>query len=451
MINGSIKEIAKLFESNLEGTEKFSGVSIDTRTLVAGNLFVALKGEQFDGHDYVAKAKELGAVAATLQQLIDIDFPQIIVKDSTLALGELACFWRAQFKIPFVGVTGSCGKTTTTQMIGSILNQVGKTLVPQGNKNNQIGVPLTLFNLSSEHEFAVIEMGADRGGEIKYSANIVHPDVSVITNVAPVHLEVSEGIGFGSIEGVFNEKSEIFRALKSSGVAIINADDDYFPQWKAMMKDKKTLSFGYSSHADVTVKNLHQNEDLQYSFTLITPEGSVEVLLSSLGRHNVINAMAAAAAALSLGIPLQTIARGLGCVPTMARRMIRVNAKKGAILIDDSYNANVKSVKAVLEMLADHPGQKIMVFGDMLEIGEQSSTFHSEVGEYAKTLGIDYFYGLGKDAEYAVKAFGINGKHFSVHADLVSDVLEHLEENTMVIVKGSFGMKLDKVVEGLKA
>jgi UDP-N-acetylmuramoyl-tripeptide--D-alanyl-D-alanine ligase len=201
----------------------------------------------------------------------------------------------------------------------------------------------------------------------------------------------------------------------------------------------------------VTVKNLHQNEDLQYSFTLITPEGSVEVLLSSLGRHNVINAMAAAAAALSLGIPLQTIARGLGCVPTMARRMIRVNAKKGAILIDDSYNANVKSVKAVLEMLADHPGQKIMVFGDMLEIGEQSSTFHSEVGEYAKTLGIDYFYGLGKDAEYAVKAFGINGKHFSVHADLVSDVLEHLEENTMVIVKGSFGMKLDKVVEGLKA
>ena len=222
-----------------------------------------------------------------------------------------------------------------------------------------------------------------------------------------------------------------------------------------MMKDKKALSFGYSFDADVTAKNLHQNDAMQYSFTLVTPQGSVDVSLSSLGRHNVINAMAAAAVSLTLGISLQTIAEGLGCVPTMARRMIRLNAKKGAILIDDSYNANVKSVKAVLDMLADHRGRKIMILGDMLEIGEQSPAFHMEVGEYAKSLGVDYFYGFGKDAEYAVKAFGTKGKFFKVREDLVEDVLQYLDPTTMVMVKGSLGiklgMKLDKIVEALKA
>jgi len=450
MINLSLQHAALILAAQLIGKDQeFTGVSIDTRSLEPGNLYVAIRGTQFDGHDFVAKAQQAGAVAAIVERKIAIDLPQIIVADTTLALGGLAKYWRQQFAIPIVGITGSCGKTTTTQMTGAILSQIAPTLVPQGNHNNQWGVPLTLFHLNHQHHFAVIEMGADRPGEIKYLANIVQPRVAIITNIAPVHLEVKKGIGFGSLQGVFSEKSEIYQALSSDGTAIICADDDFYPQWKKNLSANKCLSFGYHN-AQVSAKELQANHNMQYHFILATPLGETEVSLSSIGRHNVVNALAASAATLALGASLSTIKTGLANVPTVARRMIRLRAKKDAVLIDDSYNSNLKSVLAVLDMLADHTGPKIAILGDMLEIGSQSAAFHRQVGEYAKTLGIDHFYAYGKEAEMMAQGFGQDAKYFIDANALVTDVLTLLNAQTMIIVKGSFSMKMDLIVKALQ-
>jgi UDP-N-acetylmuramoyl-tripeptide--D-alanyl-D-alanine ligase len=451
MIQVSLKDIANVLNAELHGADvRFHGVSINTRDISANNLFIAIKGATFDGHQFIADAKEAGAVAAVVSCATDIDIPHIVVPDTTLAMGQIAKFWREQVNIPFIGITGSCGKTTTTQMTGAILNQVSATLVPKGNKNNQWGVPITLFRLSAHDQFAVIEMGADRPGEIKYLTEIVQPNVSIITNVAPVHLEVSEGIGFDSIDGVFKEKSEIFRTLSKDGTAIVCADDTYFPQWQQMLSDKKLISFGLSEQANVRATNLQANSNMQYRFDLVTPQGNIAIQLSSLGRHNVVNALAAAAACLAVGVSLEVIQLGLADVPVVSGRMIKMAAKNGAVLIDDSYNSNVRSANAVLDMLHEQAGKTIAILGDMLEMGVAGPAAHRQVGEYAKSLHIDHFFALGEQAKSMAEGFGAEAKHFMTHEALIATVMPLLDEDTILVVKGSFGMSMDKIVIGLK-
>lgn len=451
MIKLDLKKACREVSGKLDTKQNptFVGVSIDTRTLIEGNLFVAIVGEQLDGHDYLTQAKQAGAVAAIVEKHVDIDLPQIIVKDTTQAIGELAFYWRHQFSIPIVGITGSCGKTTTTRMIAAILSQVGNTLYPDGNKNNQWGVPLTLFRLSEQHQYAVIEMGADRGGEIRYLAHIVRPDIAVLTCVAPVHLVVREGVGFGSIEGVFSEKTEIFRALGEYGFAIVNADDHYYPQWRQMLGSHNQVSFGFSSQANVTAAKLTANDHLQYQFNLVTPKGNIDIQLSSIGKHNVINALAASAVATALDIDIATIKQGLSDVPLVDRRMNRHQLANGAVIIDDSYNSNLKSAKAIIEMLTEHKGNKIAVLGDMAEIGEQSEQFHREVGEYAKQHEIDQLYCFGPESIAMAQAFGDNAQHYKSVDELVLDLSKQLTPKTMVAIKASLSVGIDRVVTAL--
>ena len=452
MIQFTLAQLSEILQQPLHGESvTVTGISIDTRAIVPGNLFIAIVGATFDGNDFVAQAHAAGAVAAIVSRPIECDIPHIIVPNTTIAMGDIARAWRRQAKIPFVGITGSCGKTTTTQMTGAILNVVGPTLVPQGNKNNQWGVPLTLFQLQPEHRYAVIEMGADRPTEIQYLASIAQPTISVITNVAPVHLEVSEGIGFGSVDGVFNEKSEIFRALGPDGIAVVCADDAYYPQWQMLLANTQYISFGFNASADVRAAKLQPNEQMQYAFDLITPKGEIRVQLSALGRHNVVNALAASAVALALDIPLSVIAEGLGQVPTVARRMIRLLTQQGAILIDDSYNSNVRSAKSVLEMLCEQAGTRIAVLGDMLEMGELSEAAHREVGEYAKQMGIDHFYAFGKAARFMAEGFGAEAKHFTDVNELIAVLNAEVDANTVLVVKGSHGMGMDRIVQALVA
>ena len=454
MIKMSLELAQKILDAELIGSDlEFIGVQIDTRLLEAGNLFAALVGKQVDGHDFLEEAKAKGAVAALVSRRVNAKLPQLVVPDVTIALGKLAHYWREQFKLPVIGITGSCGKTTTTQMLGAICNSVAPSLTPTGNNNNELGVPLTLCRLSAEHKYAVIEMGAKRKGDINYLAHIVQPTIALITNIAPVHLEVPGSTGFETLDGVYLAKSEIYSNLprNGSGVAIVNADDEFYPSWCQMLRSQKMITFGFHKDAQVTARNLAANADLQYSFDLVTLEGLIRVQLSSVGRHNVINALAAAAAALAAGIKLKYIAQGLANVPLMKRRMVRLEAKNDAILIDDSYNANLKSVKALIDMLAEHPGKKMLVFGDMLEIGPQSPEFHRQVGEYAKKLGIDYLISFGKDAQYATKEFGKDAPHFDDYEKLVATVTPLLDKDVMVVVKGSLGMKMDRIVNALHA
>lgn len=427
----------------------YSGVSIDTRSLHVGNVYIAIKGGHLDGHHYLQQAKEAGAVAAIVSEKMDVALPQLVVADTTLAMGQLAKYWRQQFSIPVVGITGSCGKTTTTRMVAAILQQQGKTLMPHGNQNNQWGVPLTLFNLNSQHQFAVIEMGADRPGEIHYLAQIVQADIAVLTNVGPVHLEVSKGIGFGTLQGVYAEKSEIFRALGDDGIAIVNIEDHFFADWKKSLTKKSMVSFGYHSPAMVLAKNVTMNDNLQYAFDLISPQGSIPIQLSSLGKHNVLNSLAACAVGIALKIELAKIQQGLMDVPVVSRRLIKHRLPTGAVLIDDSYNSNLISAKAVLDMLAEHNGTNIAVLGDMAEIGAESAAHHTEVGEHAKQLGIDYLFAFGPESIAIANAFGDNAAHYTQADELVSALQCRLTDNTLVIVKGSLSTGMDQIVNAL--
>jgi UDP-N-acetylmuramoyl-tripeptide--D-alanyl-D-alanine ligase len=490
MIKLNLQETAKaLKQSAPDQNITFEGISIDTRTVQAGNLFIAIKGPAYDAHNFVKEAQDSGAVALIVEREVDCSLPQIIVPNTTLALGDLAHYWRSKFNIPVVGITGSVGKTTTKQMVAAILSQCGKTLYSEGNKNNYYGVPLTLFQLNSDYEYAVIEMGADRAGEIKYLANVAKPTVGIITMVAPVHIE-GEGSGFGSIEGVFQEKTELFKALGEEGIAILNADDNFYGRWKELIPSQchpspkspeeesgepgdaaqsliknswipafplrglragmTTVSFGFNPVADISAQNLQAKDNLQYSFDLKTPQGSIHINLSVMGKHNIPNALAATAAALALNIPLEKIKQGLKNIPLADKRMNTYRSPEGALIVDDSYNANVCSVPAVMETLAGFTGKRIMVFGDMLEIGSTSLEEHFKIGQKAKELKLDYFFAFGLDSVESVKAFGEGAQHFSDQQELIKVLRPLLDENTTVAVKGSRGMKLENIVEALK-
>ncbi len=430
----------------------FSSVSTDSRTLEAGQLFIALRGDSFDGHAFVASVMERGAAAAVVDAqaapgLKDLGLPLIVVADTRLALGQLAANWRARFSIPIIAVTGSNGKTTSKEMIASILraafnNQPESVLASLGNLNNDIGLPLTLLKLNAGHHAAVIEMGMNHPGEIAYLAEIARPSVAIVTNAQRAHLA-----GMGSLEAIAREKGCVFMGLGESGVAVINADDQWADLWQAQSADHQALYFSFKRAADVTgVCLIHS---LENHLTISAQGQQIEVMLTAPGMHNARNALGAATAALAAGISLDAVREGLNNFPGIKGRLQQRSGLNGATLLDDSYNANPDSVRAGIDVLAATVGKKILVLGDMGEIGEMTGQFHDEVGGYAKSQGVDLLFGFGESSALSVHNFGTGGQHFKKIDALIGALKTTLTGQTTVLVKGSRFMRMERVVEAL--
>lgn len=419
------------------------GVSTDTRTLTAGALFIALRGPRFDGHEYVTEAAARGAVAVLVEHAVDSPLPQIVVRDTRLALGRLAAAWRLHCNTPLVAITGSNGKTTVKEMCRAIFARTGKVLATEGNLNNDIGVPLTLLRLTPQHSYAVIEMGANHSGEIAYLSDLAQPDAAVITNAGPAHLA-----GFGSVEGVARAKGEIYRGLRDNGVAVINADDAYADLWRSMAGTQRQLCFGMAPEAAVTAR--WQAEAAGSRLWLQTPAGETELLLPLPGRHNVMNALAATALALALDVDLAAVRSGLEGMQGVAGRLAVGTACNGAQLIDDSYNANPASMRAAIDVLAACPAPRILVVGDMGELGEGAAQLHREVGVYARAAGIESLYATGPLSMATVEGFGEGGRHFTDCNVLVKALRQAMSAETTVLVKGSRSARMERVVEALQ-
>jgi len=467
-----LSEIVAVLEGVLAGPDiAFGTVSTDTRTIAPGDLFVALKGEHFDGARFVAQARAAGAVAALVNRDVgcvsqDAGIPLLLVEDTRLALGGLAAHWRGRFAIPLVAITGSNGKTTVKEMLAAILRQkirddlhddslvlregvgerehskdVGQfVLATQGNFNNDIGLPLTLLKLRDSHRYAVIEMGMNHPGEIDYLTRIAHPDVALINNASGAHLQ-----GLGSVEGVARAKGEIFAGLAAQGTAVINADDPHAALWRTLAGQHEVLDFSLAHAA--AVRGSWRAQGYGGELHLDTPAGESHIALQVPGEHNARNALAAATAALALRVPLITIAKGLAAFAGVAGRLQRKAAQRGATLIDDTYNANPASMHAALEVLAQTAGKRIFVLGDMGELGDDAAQFHREIGITARELGIERLLALGALSARAVQAFGPGAEHFAEIEALQRQLTAELDAQTTVLVKGSRFMKMERVVQ----
>ena len=445
MISGSLKEIATHLQARLVGEDRaFQGVTTDSRKVQEGCLYVALRGERFDGHDFVSAAVGAGAAGCVVERQVETGFSQLIVPDCRRALGDLARAWRRRFSLPLVAVTGSNGKTTVKEMIASILARQHNVLATRGNLNNDIGVPLSLFELGSEHQAAVIEMGANHAGEIDYLAGIALPDVAVVNNAGPAHLE-----GFGDLPGVARAKGELFMRLRADGTAIINRDDDFYELWRTLAGERKVLSFGFHDQADFQARRESPAATGEEIFILHTPQGDSRVRLSLVGRHNTLNALAAAAACYAEGIDLADIVAGLERVVPVAGRLQLMCGLRGALVCDDTYNANPLSLKAALEALSDLPGPRWLVLGDMGELGPEGERLHREAGALARASGVQRLFGLGRLCQAAVESFGTGGQHFARVEDLLAALLPEISKEHRVLVKGSRAMRMERVVQAL--
>ncbi len=444
-----LHEAAALAEARLLGAGPgFRGVSTDSRRVVPGSLFVALRGERFDGHDHVAAAFAGGAVAALVDHELPGVGPLLVVDDTVLGLGRLAAGWRARHELPLVGVTGSMGKTTVKEMAAAILGRRGPVLATRGNLNNHIGLPLTLLELGAAHRGAVIEMGANHPGEIAYLAGLARPTVGIVTNAGPVHLE-----GFGSVAGVARAKGELFSALGAGGTAVINADDPHAGVWHELAADRRVLTFGIDADADVTTDpdaiEVSDGSRTRQRFPLVTPLGSVEVALPFAGRHNVANALAAAAASLVAGADLDAVRDGLGAAPAVPGRLQGIDGPGGSLIIDDTYNANPTAFAAAIELLASRPGRRWMAVGDMAELGDDAPRWHAWVGEQARARGIDRLLAVGELAANAAEAFGADGETYPDQQALVGALRGDLEAGVTLLVKGSRSAHMERVVAAL--
>lgn len=437
---------AEAMHGVLQGQDaSFNGVSTDTRSVQAGELFFALSGPNFDGADFVAQAAARGAAGAVVADQAASDLPQITVDDTRLALGRLGSAWRQQQDATVVGVTGSNGKTTLKEMIAACLSQIAPTIATAGNLNNEIGMPLMLLRIDESHQYAVIEMGANHGGEIAYLASLASPDVVVITNAGSAHLE-----GFGSLKGVAEGKGEILQGAKRPQCAVLNADDNYFEYWQALVADVATLTFGLSETADVSARDIESSAD-STSFRLQLPGDSVAIRLPLVGIHNVRNACAAAAVAHALGIPVSAVKVGLESVQPVDGRLQPVNGLHGATLYDDSYNANPVSVTAAGEFVASLEGAGWMVLGDMGELGDDALAMHKDVGAALRDAGIDRVFAVGELSKATIDGFGDGGKWFASMAELIEGVASDLHANVNVLVKGSRSARMERAVEALRA
>ncbi|WP_291995283.1 UDP-N-acetylmuramoyl-tripeptide--D-alanyl-D-alanine ligase [Candidatus Accumulibacter sp. ACC003] len=428
----------------------FSGVSTDSRGIAAGELFVALRGENFDGHNYLAAAKARGAVAAVVaadyhaDDLAVADLPLIRVAETRLSLGALAADWRGRFTLPLLAVTGSNGKTTTKEMIASILKVAfgDAVLATHGNFNNDIGLPLTLLKMNATHRAAIIEMGMNHPGEIAYLAGIARPRVALVTNAQRAHLE-----GMGSLEAIATEKGSIYSGLDDAGVAVFNADDVWAGLWRSQSRGLRVMTFAFEKAADVSGScHLH---GLESRLRVLAPAGQVDVVLAVPGQHNARNALAAATACLAAGVSLAEVQAGLSAFRGLKGRLQQRPAVHHAVLLDDTYNANPDSVRAGIDVLAATIGKTVLVLGDMGEIGEMSGQFHDEIGGYAKSQGVDRLLTLGEASALAAHNFGSGGEHFRSIDELISVLTAELTPETTVLVKGSRFMRMERVADAI--
>jgi UDP-N-acetylmuramoyl-tripeptide--D-alanyl-D-alanine ligase len=432
-------------------------VHTDSRSLRAGDLFIALRGERFDGNQFIAQAKAQGAVAVVCEASGEAEaaaqgLPALVVPDARLALGQLAAGWRAQFDLPVIAVTGSNGKTTVTQMIAAILRaHAGEgALSTQGNLNNDIGVPLTLLNLRPHHRMAVVELGMNHPGEIAYLAQLTKPTVALVNNAQREHQEF-----MGTVEAVALENGAALLSLPSQGVAVYPADESYTPVWQNQSgaRAQHTFAMGHGDGAADVRAAVVVWQSGAWQFTLKTPVGTAPVRLHIAGRHNVKNALAASACALAAGVPLAAVAQGLQAFePVKGRsRALLLQTPAGEItLVDDTYNANPDSVRAAIDVLTELPSPRLLVLGDMGEVGDQGPAFHAEVGAYAAECGIEAFYTLGDLCLHAGQAYGA-AQHFDDMDSLLAAVAQHAVQFQSIVVKGSRFMKMERVVEALQA
>ena len=422
---------------------EITGVAIDTRQLQPGNLFVALVGEHVDGHEYLGQAVARGAIAALVTRRVDSALPQLLVDDAALALGDFASAVRAQRDVRVVGITGSNGKTTVKTLVASILSRHGRTHVSEGNHNNELGLPLSLLQMPRDAEYAVLEMGAGKPGDIAYLAAIARPDIGLVTLIAPAHLE-----RMGSIEGVAETKGALYQALPADGVAIINADDAFASFFAGLAGARKLLRFGLDRPAEVGAVIVEQRIDGS-RFMLSTPRGDVEVNLPLPGRHNVANALAATAVALALEVPLGTIVAGLEHVSGVAGRLRREVCAGGWTVIDDSYNANPGSMAAAIDTLLLAAGERWLVLGDMAELGAQARALHAGLGERARQCGIDRLFAVGPLGVATVQAFGVGGDHFDDKPALIAALRAQLRPGVTCLVKGSRSAGMEQVAAAI--
>ncbi len=437
-----LSTLASRLQGKLLGPDvDYSGLSLDSRNIKPRELFIAIRGEKFDGHHFIELAKHSGAAAAIVDHAIDTDLPLLLMQDTKKTLGELAKQHRRQFSIPIIALTGSCGKTTTKEMIRSILAEVGPVLTNFKNFNNDIGLPLTLLNLNAQHRYAVIEMGANHAGEITYLTHITQPSVALVTNIGPAHLQ-----GFGSMTDVAQAKAEIFSGLAKKGVAIINADDKFTDILQKACASFRNVSFGLADACDFSATNIQIDTDGKATFLLHAPCAKETMIRLNLpGQHHVMNALAAAAAASQVGIQLAHIKSGLEKMQPVQGRVIVSKTKIGATLIDDSYNANPSSVAVALKLLAHYSGQRIFVMGDMGELGQNAVDYHRQIGQLAKELNIDDVYTCGDLSRETAKAFGASAKHYSNHKELILALKPHLQKNVTILIKGSRSAQMEKV------
>ncbi|MGV6988593.1 UDP-N-acetylmuramoyl-tripeptide--D-alanyl-D-alanine ligase [Testudinibacter sp. P80/BLE/0925] len=457
MISLTLHKLAEILSAELiypaeeASAAAVSQISTDTRKVSKNSLFFALKGANFDAHDYLAQAVEQGATALVVSTPNPtLTAPQLVVADTRLALGQLAKWLKAELAPKTVAMTGSSGKTTVKEMTAAILAQCGNVLFTQGNFNNDIGVPLTLLRLEPQHQFAVIELGANHAGEIAYTAELVQPDVALVNNVAPAHLE-----GFGSLDGVAQAKGEIYRGLAQNGCAVINLDCHYLDRyWQTEIGAHRTYSFSVSqSQADFYADDVRLHTQGS-SFTLVTPQGKIAINLPYLGGHNVSNALAATALSMLVGADLAQVKCGLEQKQAVKGRLYPIQINPNVLLLDDTYNANVDSMQSAAAVLKNYRGFRILVVGDMAELGENSRLCHRQVAEFVRRAELDLVVSFGVQSEVISRLS--QGKHFGDKADLVLFLQRQIQQqsnennNIVLLAKGSRSMQMETVIDSLK-
>ncbi|MFG1173765.1 UDP-N-acetylmuramoyl-tripeptide--D-alanyl-D-alanine ligase [Erwiniaceae bacterium CAU 1747] len=448
MIAFTLEQLAEITGGTLCGRSlTIDAVTTDTRKVTAGCLFIALKGERFDAHDFAQEAVNAGSSALLVSKRLPVEVPQVVVEDTRLALGRIAGWVRQQSSARVVALTGSSGKTSVKEMTAAILRECGETLYTAGNLNNDIGVPLTLLRLTAEHQYAVIELGANHQGEIAYTTELTRPEAALVNNLAAAHLE-----GFGSLAGVAKAKGEIFNGLPLNGVAILNADSNDWPHWQSSLHGKTVWRFSPEQQADSDF----YASNIRFStrgtlFVLHTPKGEIDITLPLPGRHNIANALAAAALALAVDAPLSAIRQGLSSLQAVPGRLFPILLDTDRLLLDDSYNANVGSMTAAAQVLAEMPGYRVMIVGDMGELGAEAAECHRQVGEAIRLAGIDKVLSTGNLSRGISDASGV-GEHFSDKALLSARALALLSEHQKitVLVKGSRSSAMEQIVRTLQ-
>jgi UDP-N-acetylmuramoyl-tripeptide--D-alanyl-D-alanine ligase len=459
-----LSEAARALRGEVRGADcEFEAVSTDTRALTRRALFVALKGGRYDGHDFLAQAAAAGAAAAMVENASRVEgrgsreqtLPLLVVEDTRAGLGSLAAYWRGKFSRPLVALTGSNGKTTVKEMLASILREAvsldpgaddpaSAVHATRGNLNNDIGVPLTLLELRARHRYSVIEMGMNHAGEIRYLARLAAPDVALVNNAGPAHIEF-----FDSVEAIARAKGEIFEGLKPDGTAVINADDRHAAIWRDLAAGRRVVDFGIERRAAVSAT--YRLDRLESEIVVKLPGGEARAVLKAPGVHNVRNALAASAAAVALRVPAPAIEQGLARFAGIKGRLQKKAARSGATLIDDTYNANPDSARAAIAVLAQAPARTLLVLGDMGELGPGAAELHAEVGRFARQSRVGRLLTLGELSAHAARGFGPGASHFARIEDLLAEVERALAPDLTVLVKGSRFMQMERVVAALAA